>query len=59
MPPLTYYRMYHLKNGTFVSMNEFQAADDQAAMAEARRLVSGEGAELWSGARKVGLITAR
>jgi hypothetical protein len=53
------YRLYHVRNGRFRRFDEIAAAGDAEAIAKAADLVRADPAELWCGARKVGLIEPR
>lgn len=53
------YKLYCLDpRGRIQRRHEFEAADDDAAIAAARVRFSGETCELWCGTRKIALIPA-
>ena len=51
------YRFYIVRNDSFVGRQDFDAADDAAALEEARRRVAEDGGELWCGSRKVAFVS--
>lgn len=57
---MPYYRLYHLNrsSGHIQSVEDFEAADDFAGVAEATLRKNGLAVELWQEARKVHRIEA-
>ena len=54
------YKLYCLdQRGRISRRHELEAADDDAAIAQARAQFSGMDCELWSGIRKVALLPAQ
>ena len=54
------YKLYCLDaGGRIARRQEFEAADDAAALAHARAEHAGVNSELWCGARKVALLPAK
>jgi hypothetical protein len=54
------YKLYCLDaHGRIARRQEFEAADDQAAVAHARAHHPAESCELWCGARKVALLPGK
>ena len=50
---MPYFRLYHIKDGHFISFEDFEADGDLQAVARARELNGQGGSELWSGKRRV------
>jgi hypothetical protein len=56
---LPYYRLYHFQKGSIRTFDELEAADDEEAMAIAKRLAVGELSELWQRGRQVASFPPR
>ena len=51
------YRIYQINGGHIIRREEYDAPDDGSALLHALAGVESEAAEVWSGARKVGLVS--
>lgn len=53
---MPHYRLYFLsrRNGSIERFEEFEARDDDAALAEIEQRIGDQPLELWSGGRKIG-----
>ena len=50
---MPYYRLYHIKHDRFAGVDDFEVADDVAAVRHAATLNGSATAELWCGKRKI------
>jgi hypothetical protein len=50
---MPYYRLYHIKHDRFAGVDDFEVADDVAAVRHAAMLNGSGSAELWCGKRKI------
>jgi len=55
---MSYYRLYFMHNGHIQRFADFEAPDDEAALALSREHMGAHALELWNGSRRVQLIQA-
>ena len=55
---MPHYRLYHLKDGSFVHADDIEAEDDVLAVRQARPMLEGRAGEIWCGTRRVTTLDA-